>query len=223
MTPSLYSYCILHDHGSAPNPFWGICTLAICKPKIRRAAKVGDWIAATGSSKCGFENQLVYAMEVTGKMTFAEYDDYCRKELPEKIPPHFSKDLKRKVGDCLYDYSTGKVVMRDWGAHQLNNMPRDLSGRFVLLSNHFYYFGSKPIPIPSHLLKIVNQRPGHKSGLNKPYVEKFIEWITTFKKQKNKVNASPYGLPLFIKEEYKLTCGRLHLLNDQEDENVSDE
>src|SRR5205809_55801 len=101
-------------------------------------------------------------MKVTKKMSFAEYDNYCKKEMPEKIPPRFSKDLKRKVGDCLYDYSARKVVMRDWGAHQLENMSKDLSGEFGLLSNHFYYFGSKPIQIPTHLLKIVNQRPGHK-------------------------------------------------------------
>jgi CRISPR/Cas system CSM-associated protein Csm4 (group 5 of RAMP superfamily) len=84
--------------------------------------------------------------------------------------------------------------MRDWGAHQLDDMTKDLSGAFVLLSNHFYYFGSQPVPIPSHLLKIVNQRPGHKKDLKKPYVEKFIEWITEFNEYKNKISAPPFGL-----------------------------
>jgi hypothetical protein len=67
MQPNLYSYCILQDNGSAPNPFWGTCTLAICKPKIRKSAEVGDWLAGTGSSKNGFQNQLVYAMKVKKK------------------------------------------------------------------------------------------------------------------------------------------------------------
>ena len=44
-TPRLFSYTIPIDDGAAPNPFHGMCTLAICKPGIRRVAKKGDWIA----------------------------------------------------------------------------------------------------------------------------------------------------------------------------------
>lgn len=40
--PSLFSYCIPVDDGAAPNPYWGICTLVICKPRIRLAADIGD-------------------------------------------------------------------------------------------------------------------------------------------------------------------------------------
>ena len=35
------------DYGFAPNPYFGYCTLATCKPVIRRCAGVGDWIAWT--------------------------------------------------------------------------------------------------------------------------------------------------------------------------------
>jgi chorismate mutase len=47
------------------------------------------------------------------------------------------------------------------------------------------------------VLEPVDQRPGHKKGLNKPYVERFIKWITELKEQKNKVNAQSFGL-LFL-------------------------
>ena len=40
----LFSYIITHDIGFAPNPFFGYCTLANCKPVIRRTSKIGDWI-----------------------------------------------------------------------------------------------------------------------------------------------------------------------------------
>ena len=132
MGQHLYFYCILGDNELAPILFWGVCTLAICKPKISKVAKIGDWVAGTGSSKYGFNNLLVYAMRVTRKITFEEYYKYCQEVLPEKIPAKFSRDLKKKVGGCLYDYSTGKVIMRDWVAHRVNNMERDLSGRNVL-------------------------------------------------------------------------------------------
>lgn len=45
----LYSYIVARDYGFAPNPFFGICTLATCKQKIRSAANVGDWVIGTGS------------------------------------------------------------------------------------------------------------------------------------------------------------------------------
>jgi hypothetical protein len=49
MSTTLFTYCIPYDDGAAPNPFWGLCTLAICKPSIRRVAKEGDWVVGTGS------------------------------------------------------------------------------------------------------------------------------------------------------------------------------
>src|SRR5712671_5339411 len=32
----LYSYVVARDFGFAPNPFFGVCTLATCKPDIRK-------------------------------------------------------------------------------------------------------------------------------------------------------------------------------------------
>jgi len=63
------------DSGAAPNPFWGVCTLVICKPAIRRAAQVGDWVVGAGSghSRIGdIRGKVVYTMQVTCKMTMAE-------------------------------------------------------------------------------------------------------------------------------------------------------
>ena len=38
---TLYSYIVAYDGGSAPNPFHEFCTLAICKPGMRRTAEKG--------------------------------------------------------------------------------------------------------------------------------------------------------------------------------------
>ena len=71
--PKMYSYVVARDYGFAPNPFHGFCTLATCKPEIRRTAHVGDWIVGTGSKKKGRDAHVVYAMRVTEKMTFNAY------------------------------------------------------------------------------------------------------------------------------------------------------
>lgn len=46
----IYSYVVRYDSGFAPNPFYGYCTLATCKPDIRRAAEVGDWLVAPATT-----------------------------------------------------------------------------------------------------------------------------------------------------------------------------
>ena len=59
----MFSYKIEHDFGLAPNPFWGVMTLAVCKGKIRRHKKlqIGDWIIGTGSQKLKNLNHIIYA------------------------------------------------------------------------------------------------------------------------------------------------------------------
>ena len=58
---------------SLRTPSFGTCTLATCKPEIRRLAAVGDWVVGTGSSAQSGRDVAVYIMRVTATMTFNEY------------------------------------------------------------------------------------------------------------------------------------------------------
>ena len=71
----IHSYVVRYDSGFAPNPFYGYCTLATCKPGIRRKAEVEDWVVGSGSNdrSVGRGGYLVYAMRVTEVMTFDDY------------------------------------------------------------------------------------------------------------------------------------------------------
>ena len=214
---TLFSYCVLYDNGAAPNPFWNTCTLAICKPAIRRNAQVGDWIIGTGSKRYDFENHMIYAMKVTEIMLFEAYDQYCKEKLPKKIPDVNSKDMRRVFGDCIYDFSRKGLPTKRAGVHTIADRKKDLSGLHVLLSKHFYYFGSEPIPLPNHLLKIVRQGQGHKSRLNEPYINGFVKWLSQFDHLKNKVVAMPYGLQNMTLEECRSMCNKekLEVINHQ--------
>lgn len=178
---TLFSYCIPYDDGAAPNPFWGVCTLVICKPEIRRTAKREDWIVGTGSVNSPVGNtagRVVYAMRVTDKMPIPAYDNWCRKKLPEKIPDLGSADPRRRVGDDIYDFSTVEGKLRP-SVHSEANRATDLSGRFALLSDEFYYFGKNAVPLPEDLLPIIKQGQGHRSDANAPHLGRFVEWIRT--------------------------------------------
>ena len=95
----LFSYILARDFGFAPNPFYSICSLATCKPIIRKKAQIGDWIIGTGSKQLNCENKLIYIMEITDKVTFNQYwsnPKYnCKK-------PIINGSLKQMYGDNIY-------------------------------------------------------------------------------------------------------------------------
>lgn len=190
---TLYSYCIPTDDGAAPNPFWGICTLVICKPKIRKAACVGDWIVGTGSrrspvgDKSGF---VVYAMKVSQKLTMEEYDSHARSQLPEKIPDWHHSDPRRRLGDAIYDFGTSPPRVR-LSVHDERNRQRDLSGQYALLSDHFYYFGNRPRPLPRELRALAQQVRGHRSRANDALVLHFLSWLRSLRLKRNHLYGSP--------------------------------
>ena len=115
----LFSYCIPVDDGAAPNPYWGVCTLTICKPVIRRTADIGDWIIATGSKNSpigDISKKVVYIMKITNKMTLEKYNEFCLRELQNKIPNIKNKDIRRHSGDCIYNYMPDRLMIRP-GVH----------------------------------------------------------------------------------------------------------
>jgi hypothetical protein len=220
----LFSYCIRYDVGAAPNPFWGICTLVICKPKIRLAADKGDWIVGLGSANSplgDISNKVVYAMKVTDKITIQQYDEYCRVSLQAKIPQWRNKDDYRlRLGDCIYDYSDGEPPKIRWSVHDERNRKTDLGGEYALLSNHFYYFGDKPVELPNNLQAIIHSTQGHKSNANQPYVDEFVKWINGY--ELNRLYGEPQLKSEFIveKEKIRSKCARQDLQEDENDELV---
>jgi len=76
----VFAYILAADSGFAPNPFQGWCTLACCKPAIRRRAQPGDWIMGITPHALG--NELAYAFRVNESLTFAEYWQLARTSSP---------------------------------------------------------------------------------------------------------------------------------------------
>lgn len=175
----LFSYTVAVDDGAAPNPFNGMCTLAICKPSIRRVAKVNDWIAGLGSSRApsgDLSGHLIYAMRVEEVLTLREYDVQAPKRWPHRIPNIESLSLQERLGDCIYDYSKSFPTLRP-SVHGEGNIQTDIGGMNVLISSDFYYFGRQAVKLPSNLLNICHQTQGHKSNANKMHFTLFVSWL----------------------------------------------
>lgn len=176
-----FSYVLVRDHGFAPNPFNSICTLATCKPNIRNSAFVGDWIFGSGSARLKRQNQLIYAMKVTNKISFNKYwtDPHF-----ETKKPVMNGSLKKMYGDNIY-YSNGTNWIQADSHHSLKdgstndyNLIRDTSVDAVLISDEFYYFGTTPVIIPSNLLDhVIKKGPGHRY-VNSEAGEKLLAFIS---------------------------------------------
>ncbi len=216
----IYSYVIPTDDGSAPNPYWGICTLAICKPAIRRTARPGDWVIGTGSKRSplgDISKKLVYAMQVEQVVTMKTYDLISRVIDSRKIPcfetEQNSLDLFQILGDCIYDFSGSRSNPRQRkGVHIRDNKNKDLRGENVLTSSNFYYFGDRPIDIPSislptnpskNLQDIIKNNEGHRKIEDEETIELFENWLAS-------LNLSPglYGNPQMLLKVYRNLMSR---------------
>src|SRR5260370_29016836 len=139
----LSTYIVRHDSGFSPNPFGRVCTLACCKPTIRRSAKPGDIVVGTGSVRCGLSGQLIYAMRVETVSSFDEYwERYPSKRPSPKTP------VKARGDNIWHRDRSGKWCCVPGAFHDEGNRKRDLRGRNVLISSEFYYLGRDTIQIP---------------------------------------------------------------------------
>lgn len=161
----IFSYVVDRDIGFAPNPFFGFCTLATCKPDIRKFAKVEDWIIGTSSTITNRPKHIVFAMQVTEKMTFNEYWNDPR--FTDKKPLLFGS-RKYQYGDNIYYQENNEWLQlpshhtEEDGSPNLPNIKKDTKSEYVLISKNYYYFGNNSIPIPSDLEQIIKKRRGHK-------------------------------------------------------------
>ena len=180
--PKLYSYVVARDFGFAPNPFYGFCTLATCKPQIRKNAQVGDWIIGTGSKSKEREGHLVYAMRVSEVMTFNEYWQDCRFQ--EKRPDMYAS-ISKAFGDNIYfKDKTGQWIQQDSHHSYANGNPNpdnichDTKVDRVLISMKYVYWGGSGPQIPaSSGIDICKRGPGHRCKFCKKLVKDCIAWL----------------------------------------------
>jgi hypothetical protein len=150
----LYSYVVARDYGFAPNPFFRYCTLATCKPNIRRTAQIGDMIIGTGSLNYKIKGKLVFVMKVQEILNFDTYWEDLRFSIKR---PSLTKSLKHAFGDNIYhrDHITGKWVQNNShhsyedGVPNNNNIKNDTKTNRVLISSDFSYWGGSGPQIPS--------------------------------------------------------------------------
>lgn len=151
MRPRIYRYIVAYDGGTAPNPFGGWCTLAICKPGIRRHAEKGDWVIGFRSVQ---NHQVIYAMEVEEVLPFERYwgDSRFQSRRPGKTD--FPDNFYRPDGRSGF-------IREENDVHNVADQATDVGGRHVLVARNYWYFGRESPPIPAHLDHLVHSGIGY--------------------------------------------------------------
>ncbi|MBL8567155.1 MAG: hypothetical protein JNM89_15685 [Hyphomicrobiaceae bacterium] len=183
---ALHTYVVHWDHGFAPNPFQGFCTLATCKPAIRKKAEIGHWVLGTGSAarKCPaggkYQGRAIFIMKVTKIITFNEYWDgpeyQCKR-------PIMNGSLRQRFGDNIYHQNPeGHWIQAD-SRHSLNGQPNEKNLKRdtrttdrVLIGREFTYWGEDAPLIPSQFADFVIARPGDKTITDPVAIAEFVKW-----------------------------------------------
>ncbi|MHA1833298.1 MAG: hypothetical protein ACTSV7_04850 [Candidatus Baldrarchaeia archaeon] len=205
----VFSYVLRIDSGFAPNPYWGFCTLATCKPDIRQLADEGDWVVGLGS-KTGFRygvsaepNRLVYAMMVDEKVCFKTYS--MDERFKPKIP---NFGLVNEKGDNIYLYLNNRWYVRPSLHYDVEKgQYRDLvTGHFkVLVSRNFYYFGKQAPKLPPYLnniLPVTNfEVRRYKRIADNRTIEAFLEWLRKYENIRGKSPRSTEREPHALRKD----------------------
>lgn len=188
--PNLFSYVVAYDSGFAPNPFHGFCTLATCKPDIRHAAVVGDWVIGTGSAnkKTKRGGYLVHAMRVTETISTSDYWQDARFQ---KKKPTFGGSWLQASGDNIYE----PICEGQWkqlhsyhsnsdGSQRMDHTIKDTRVPRILISEDFIYFGAHGPKIPDEVamfkeISLVKKGIGRLKIENQNLINNFESWLNS--------------------------------------------
>lgn len=178
----LFSYVVARDYGFAPNPFFGTCTLATCKPRIRKTAKVGDWIVGTGSQKYGLRGKVVYVMQVAEVLSFDQYWNEPRFVVKR---PRFDSSIIQAFGDNIYHENpiSGEWIQENShhsladGTPNSANIRNDTQTDRMLIGHKFIFWGDAGPLIPQQLREKICCGRGHKSKFSEADILTFIKRI----------------------------------------------
>jgi Nucleotide modification associated domain 2 len=181
---NVFSYVVEHDLGFAPNPFHGVCTLACCKPQIRKKAAIGDYVLGTGAAEPKLNGHLTFWMRVDEVMTFDEY--WKDKRFQRKKPVMWGTTYLR-YGDNIYHKDGGRRFKQQDSFHSmedgsvsLGDLKRDTGTTDKILIGHeFAFWGRSGVKLPAHLKCFLKKGPGHRCKFTNEQIAALMGWLKT--------------------------------------------
>lgn len=163
----LYTYIMTSDTGFAPCLDYDECSLACCKPVIRRCVgndfSDNDSIWIMGLMRLNKNNaipNIIYFMKVATVVSFENYYPKYKKRMDciykkeNASEGHFHGYVQLKTAyeheynpHSIYCSENPEMICEE----KLEVMKTDISGKYVLMGNEFVYYGGKSIELPIEL------------------------------------------------------------------------
>jgi len=178
----LLKYVMRSDSGLAPNPYFGVCSLALCTPNHMNAnLSPGDWVVGHSCKSTG--RRLVYAMRLTKVLSM---DDYF-KAFPDKHPDPCGS-IEQQYGDNMYFREAGRWSRLPSAEHNSVGSFQQDQGRRVYLAegaDSFWYFGAahpmSELRMVADLFPwLIQDRHGFQYVRDVDRIQQFSEWLTSF-------------------------------------------
>lgn len=175
MPQNLYTYVVRTDAGLAPNPFWGVCTLAVCTPNHQGSrVKVGDWLAGFLTKKRG--HRFLYAMEVEEVLGLDEY--YCDPRFELK-KPNLRGTWMERCGDNFYSRAADGTWIQHRNRFHLSEdlKKQDTKYARVFCGRRFWYLGKSAAQLPPGFAPLAGGR-GARVNHDPSLVAQFCSWVS---------------------------------------------
>jgi hypothetical protein len=178
---NVFTYVIDHDLGFAPNPFHGVCTLACCKPRIRKKAELGDIVLGTGAVMPQLRGHLTYWMQVDEITTF---DVYWRDHRFRHKKPVMKGTTVYRYGDNIYHRDGQEMYRQEYSFHSLEDgavsggdLRRDTGTTDkVLIGRNFAFWGKSGPVLPKHLSCFVRRE---RHLFSEEQKNALMQWLAT--------------------------------------------
>jgi hypothetical protein len=181
----LLKYVMTSDSGLAPNPFFGVCSLALCTPNHKNARLApGDWIVAHSSAASG--QKLVYAMRLTKVLDMQSYFT----NYPQKRPVP-NGTYEQQCGDNLYFREGDRWARVPSAEHNSVDCFVADRGRPVFLSEgeeNYWYFGagntSRELQgFADRFPWLIKDRQGFSYVYDEQQIAAFVSWLDALGKR----------------------------------------
>jgi hypothetical protein len=174
MNTKLCSYILRADTGLAPNPFWGVCTVAVCTPNHQGSRlDVGDWIAGFLEKKRG--HKFLYAMEISEILGL---DEYFRDPRFAAKKPNLRGSWQEQCGDNFYSRSADGAWLRHRNRFHLDERSKkqDTKHARVFIGERFWYLGRSAAAGPEKYAPVIGGR-GARVNHDPALVADFCAWV----------------------------------------------
>lgn len=200
----LLKYAMTVDSGLAPNPYFRVCSLALCTPNHMNARlEAGDWVIGHSTAATG--RRLVYAMHLTRVLGMNEYF----QQYPDKRPDPLGT-VERQHGDNMYFQEGGRWIRLPSSEHNdPDSFLQDQDRRVYLAEgeNSYWYFGAanamtEIADFAERFPSLIQTRQGFSYVRDRAAIDTFVGWLSSLGKSGvlgKPRDQKPLSAPRYIK------------------------